>query len=114
MSHFNQFDVVVVPFPYSDMPKTKKRPALVISGSSNIDKNLNHCVCVMITSFKNNPWPLDVEIKDLKSSGLPAPSVIRMKLFTIDQKLILSKIGQLGSQDTESVKKSLKKLIPIL
>lgn len=114
MARFKQFDVVIVPFPYPDSPKSKRRPALVVSGSDNFDGKTGHSVCAMITSANNQSWPLDVEIKDLKMSGLPAPSVVRMKLFTIDHQIIKIKTGELAPKDRDSVKKSLRELIPYL
>ena len=113
MARFKQFDVIVVPFPYSDSPKAKKRPALVVSGSDAFDGKIGHSVCAMITSAKNHSWPLDIEIKDLKKCGLPAPSVVRMKLFTIDHQIVAGKIGELSGQDRSSVRESLKVLISL-
>ena len=42
----------------------------------------------MIASQGNPPWPLDCSITDLKSAGLPAPSLVRFKLFTLDHRLV--------------------------
>ncbi|MEM7300608.1 MAG: type II toxin-antitoxin system PemK/MazF family toxin [Pseudomonadota bacterium] len=77
-----QWSVVVLPFPYADQLAEKRRPALVIS---------NHLLgskivwVAMITSAANQPWRDDIEIDDLQSAGLPAPSVIRpAKIATID------------------------------
>jgi mRNA interferase MazF len=67
----------------------------------------------MITSRKNHSWPLDAEISDLASCGLPAPSVVRMKLFTIDHRIIHGKIGELSNKDQALVKSSLAALIPM-
>jgi mRNA interferase MazF len=47
----------------------------------------------MITSAKNAPWPLDICITDLEKGGLPSPSVVRMKLFTLDHRLVIKKSG---------------------
>ncbi len=112
MARYKQFDVVVVPFPYSDSAKSKRRPALVVSDADRFDGKVGHSVCAMITSAKNHSWPLDVKIIDLKTSGLPAPSVVRMKLFTIDHQIIKGKIGELAPTDCELVSRSLKTLIP--
>jgi len=64
----------------------------------------------MITSARNNPWPLDVPIKDWKKSGLPKASVLRMKFFTIDHRLILEKIGTVSSADAIKMRKYFLKL----
>ncbi len=68
----------------------------------------------MITSQKNEPWPLDSAIQNQKQSGLTAPSVVRMKLFTLDNRLILSKIGHLAKQDQDLVKQNLSHLFDYL
>ncbi|MBM9521235.1 type II toxin-antitoxin system PemK/MazF family toxin [Desulforhopalus vacuolatus] len=68
----------------------------------------------MITSQKNSPWPLDCVIKDKKVSGLNASSVVRMKLFTLDNRFILSKVGHLSKSDQKQVEQSLSKIFPYL
>jgi mRNA interferase MazF len=104
---YNPFDVVVVPFPFTDSAQTKRRPALVLSQNDNFNDKIEHAVLAMITSLKNEVWPLDCVIQNKKESGLTAPSVVRMKLFTLDHRYILKKIGHLSKEDQEQVKHSL-------
>ena len=66
----------------------------------------------MITSANNSDWPLDTEINDLDTAGLPAASVVRMKLFTLDDRLIMRKAGELGVKDREAVTEALRQLLP--
>ena len=87
---YEKYTVVVVPFPFTDKAQTKHRPALVISDPVVFGNLVGHSVMAMITSAANAPWPLDITIKDLKTAGLPAPSVVRMKLFTLDHRFVLS------------------------
>ena len=61
----------------------------------------------MIISQKNEPWLLDDTIKHKNESGHTAPSIVRMKLFTLDNRLILKKVGHLSKADQEQVKQSL-------
>lgn len=111
---YEPFDVVVVPFPFTDSSKTKRRPALVLSQKSEFGDAIEHSILAMITSQKNEPWPLDVVIKNKKSSGLAAPSVVRMKLFTLDNRFVLRKIGRLSKVDQTGVKQSLMKIFDYL
>jgi mRNA interferase MazF len=112
MNHYKQFDVVVVPFPFTDKIETKKRPAVIIS-TSKWNSNEGHVIAMMITSAKNSSWTGDIEVSDLKASGLPAPSILRLKIFTLDCKLILNKIGVLSLKDQKNLCKMLKSVIPI-
>lgn len=111
---YEPFDVVVVPFPFTDSFRTKRRPALALSQKLVFGDLVEHTVLAMITSHKNDSWPLDVLIEHKKSSGLTAPSVVRMKLFTLDNRFILRKIGHLTKSDQNQVKKSLSSLFSYL
>ena len=86
---FNRFDVVVVPFPFTDKAATKRRPALVLSDSATFNQRAGHSVMAMITSAVENIWPHDVSIADLKAAGLSVPCSVRFKLFTMDNRLVL-------------------------
>jgi len=54
---------------------------------------------------------MDVEIGDLKQAGLPAPSVVRMKLFTLDHRFVVAKIGVLSNAGRLLVNDSLDILL---
>ena len=111
---YEPFDVVVVPFPFTDSSRAKRRPSLILSQKSGFGAVIEHSVLAMITSQKNEPWPLDAAIKNRKQSGLTAPSVVRMKLFTLDNRFILRKIGRLSKDDQKQVKQSLSKIFDYL
>lgn len=107
---YKQFDVVVVPFPFTDSTTTKKRPALVISDATTFNQPVSKSVMAMITTATHSPWALDVPITDGTSAGLKAKSIVRMKLFTLDDALVIKKIGKLSKTDINLVKKSLQQL----
>lgn len=109
---YEMFDVVAVPFPFTDSARSKRRPAVVLSDQA-FNRAAGHSVMAMITSAKNAPWPLDVKITDLQGAGLPAPSVVRMKLFTLDHRFVAARIGSLSNKDREAAHKTLSKLLKI-
>ena len=108
---FEAFDVVVVPFPFTDRAATKRRPALVLSDRAAFNAGIGHAVLAMITSASHSDWPLDVPIADLHAAGLTSASVVRMKLFTLDERLILRKAGSLAAVDRKAVVAALRKLL---
>jgi mRNA interferase MazF len=99
---YKQFDVVAVPFPFTDLNADKRRPALVLSTES-FNNQSGNCVLAMITSQKNPGWPLDSQIGSILKAGLKTPSKVRMKLFTLDSRLIVRKLGALSSKDRQTV-----------
>ncbi len=110
---FEAFDVVVVPFPFTDRTTTKRRPALVLSDAKAFNNQVGQSVLAMITSARNSDWPLDVEIENLDSAGLPSASVVRMKLFTLDDQVVIRKAGALAENDRTSVVATLRRLLSL-
>ncbi len=108
---YERFAVVRVPFPFTDRAAAKNRPALVISDPQPFDVQAGHSLLAMITSVDNAPWPLDCPLTDLVSAGLPAPSKVRCKLFTLDHRLIRGELGRLAQADRECVEHALRRLL---
>ncbi len=107
---YERGQVVRVPFPFTDRSANKSRPALVLSAAATFNRPSGHVVLAMITSADNAPWPLDCTIEDLASAGLPAPSKVRCKLFTLDARLIRGVLGQLGTADAQRVHTALSRM----
>ncbi|MEF8728893.1 MAG: type II toxin-antitoxin system PemK/MazF family toxin [Accumulibacter sp.] len=108
---FERFAVVRVPFPFTDRNATKNRPALVLSDAAAFNIPAGHSVMAMITSQANAPWPLDCPLADLAAAGLPAPSMVRFKLFTLDHRLARGELGKLAPGDAANVRVALAKLL---
>jgi mRNA interferase MazF len=104
------WDVVVVPFPFTDSPETKRRPALVLS-RREFNRDAGHSLLAQITTARQSAWPADVTF-DHGKAGLREPSIVRMKLFTLDNRLILKKVGSLVGSDRAEVTNSLARLMP--
>jgi mRNA interferase MazF len=108
---FERFAVVRVPFPFTDRNATKNRPALVLSDAAAFNVPAGHSVMAMITSQGNAPWPLDCPLTDIAAAGLPAPSLVRFKLFTLDQRLVRGELGKLSATDIIVVRAGLVRLL---
>lgn len=107
---YNQFDVVLVPFPFTDKNVSKKRPALVLN-NKNYQIKTNHLILAMITSAKNSRWDNDFEIKEIKITGLKISCVVRYKIFSLDERIILKKIGLISANEQAQIKEDLLKLV---
>lgn len=105
---FERFAVLRVPFPFTDRMATKNRPALVLSDAQAFNAPAGHSVLAMITSTANAPSPLDCPLGDLAAAGLPAPSLVRFKLFTLDHRLVRGQIGTLAADDRAKVEAALR------
>lgn len=102
------FDVVVVPFPYSDRLAEKRRPAIAVS-TNHLSAKYGLIWLVMVTSADNRRWDCDVDVSDLDSAGLPAPSRIRAaKLATIDSDRVVQRVGRLTTRDARALEAQLR------
>lgn len=104
-------DILLVPFPFSESEKVKKRPALLLyAGDSR--KSYSLATIAMISSQIDSPRIFgDVFLEDWSTENLLHPSIVRLsKIATLDRNLILSKIGTLTKRDVTSAKKEFKKV----
>ena len=109
---FKAFDVVVIPFPFTDRDAFKRRPALVISNAL-FNQQHNQLVLAMITTTSDSVWPSDVSLTHWQEVGLKVACHFRLKLFTLDQNLVLKTLGRLSSQDAKSVQAVLVKYVDV-
>lgn len=103
---FEPFEVVVVPFPFTDKSVAKRRPALIVS-SAAFNQNHDHTILAMITTARLSDWPSDVPLEEWSAAGLVAACCVRLKLFTLDHTLIVRRVGLLTARDRTSVQAAL-------
>ena len=106
------YDVAVVPFPFTDIGQSKTRPALALSTAAT---NAGHgqTVFAMITTGAKSRWPSDLSLHDLSSCGLAHASVVRFKLFTLDNRLIARRLGALSTVDRQALRRTLRAILAI-
>jgi mRNA interferase MazF len=110
MPIFKAWDIVKVPFPYTDRPVRQHRPALVIA-ADHIETEYGLQWVLMITSAENRRWADDVVISDLDAAGLPAPSMVRCaKIATIEAR-DAERIGSLPSKDRARVADNISRTV---
>jgi mRNA interferase MazF len=107
---FAAWDVVVVPFPYSDRFAEKRRPALVISSEKLVEFGL--VWVAMITSAENQAWTCDVSIGHLTLAGLNAPSVVRpAKIACIEPSRVLRRAGKVDKRTANLIAQQLQTFV---
>lgn len=104
------WDIVVVPFPFTDAPGEKRRPALVLS-AAGFHRASGHAILAMITTAKRSSWPGDTPLS--AAVGLPKDCLVRMKLFTLDNRLIARVISKLPAKERQRVRASLEQALGV-
>lgn len=101
------WDLVKVPFPYTNRPVQQRRPALVVA-ASDAPGAPELLWVLMVTSAVNCGWRGDVVISDLDQAGLPAASIVRpAKIATIEARDV-EWIGSLPVADRPEVTAALR------
>ena len=106
MTHFKKWDIVLVPFPFTDLSVSKWRPALIISPEKfNIFGDV--VITFLTSNLQVNKKIGDYLIIEWENASLPKPSLIRMKFATLDSKFISKRIGALLEPDKSNFNKEL-------
>jgi mRNA interferase MazF len=96
MTRFEPGDVILVPFPFSDLTGVKKRPALVLA---DIEDG-HEVICLMLTSVELKSEKHEYSIINWKEAGLLKPSIARIhRLFTLHRNMVNKKLGRLVEEE---------------
>ncbi len=83
-------DLVIVPFPFTDLSSLKRRPACVLSSTGQ------DVVLAFITTKLFYESQVSIRLLPAEKNGLKKESLIRIdKLATLDQKMVIGKLGEI-------------------
>jgi len=103
-----QGSIILIPFPFSDLSSTKKRPCLVISKSNNQEQDLIVLAITAQSKQSNNPT-ITITNSDLKEGTLPKVSYVRIsKIANIHRSLVLKNIGFLKESTLKKIIETFK------
>lgn len=102
-------DVVLVAFPFTSQVASKQRPAIVISRRAY---NLARPdVVLMAVTSRTQHESGDRLIAAWASAGLIKPSAIKPVIATLEQRLIVRKLGTLSDGDEVLVRRALQEVL---
>lgn len=106
---YNQADIVIVPFPYTDLSGSKSRPVIIIS-NSNVNKDKDVIVAQITSNLHSDEFSFKIKNEDINSALIYESEIRCHKLFTIDKKLIKRKISQLDDISFKQLIEKIKSL----
>ena len=101
-------DVVLVPFPFSDLSTTKVRPAAVMS-TARYHAHVPDLLLVALTSqVRAATGPFDYVLMDWQAANLRFPSAFKPVVLTLDPSRAIFHVGQLAAIDLEGIEDRLR------
>ena len=111
-TNIEQRHIILVPFPFSDLSSSKKRPAFVVS-NNNFNKTSEDVICCLITSnLQDRGHAINITNKDMENGSLEFDSKVKpYRLFTVSKNIIYRVLGKLYMEKSRLIASEIKKLV---
>jgi mRNA interferase MazF len=100
-----------VPFPFTNQSGSKQRPAVIVS-SGNFNTNKRDLIIMAITSQIRTPLGFgEASINNWHAAGLIKPSLLKPVVTTIEQRLVIRRLGSLSVDDASAARAALQLIL---
>jgi len=104
-------DIALVPFPFTDQTSVKRRPAVVISALGYNARHPDIILMPVTSQLRSESRPDDVMVENWREAGLLRPSAVKPVIATLEQPLILRRLGALAERDRAALAEMLKAIL---
>ena len=102
-------DIILVAFPFVDLPVSKARPAIFVRNTTG--KFMDSIVVPLSTSYSTPLSNFEILIEPSKTNHLKVNSMIMVdRLFTVRESWVIDTIGKLNKAEFQVVKQKLQEL----
>jgi mRNA interferase MazF len=108
---FSFGDIVLVPFPFTDQSAVKRRPAVVISSGRYNQARPDVIIMAITSQSRTAGSSSDLQVNAWKEAGLLKPSAVKPIATTIEQSLVVRKLGRLSEMDQAALRRTLSNII---
>lgn len=109
---YEQGEILIVPFPFSDLSSIKQRPVLILSKDIDIKSSEDIITCGITSNIKGSKYSILIDNNNLEDGEIPAQSRIKIdKLFTLNQQIIRKKVAKLNKETFDKVRSEFSNLI---
>lgn len=100
-------DIVVLPFPQTNLQAGKRRPALVVADAGRADL----LVCQITSQFHSDAFAIPLAKSDFDQGGLPLASLARCnRLATVEQTVVIATSGRVTAAKLTEIKAKIRQL----
>ncbi len=107
MTTSSRWDIVLVPFPFTDLTAMKRRPALVVSPDTSNRTGPDPVIAFLTSQVNTAPRSADYRLQAWQEAGLPKPTMLRMKFATVARSVVIKKLGCVADTDRSAIRDAL-------
>jgi len=104
-------DVILVPFPFTDQSTTKQRPAVVISSNRYSTERPDLILLAVTSQVRPSLAFGEASLADWKTAGLIKPSVFKPVITTIEQALVIKRLGKVSTNDETALRTVIERIV---
>lgn len=109
---YEQGEIVIVPFPFSDLSSIKLRPVLILSKDSDNKISNDIITCGITSNLRDTRYSILIDNSNLKEGQIPTKSRIKIdKLFTLNQSIIKKTLAKINKETLLLIKREFCNLI---
>jgi mRNA interferase MazF len=106
------FDLVLLPFPFTDLSATKRRPCVILAVFQPQGLPEHYVVAMVTSQLDGVVFPGDTRFSKWREAGLPKPSMVRLaKVVTVERSLIRKKLGTVHASDKSAIRRQFRKVL---
>jgi mRNA interferase MazF len=105
---YKRGDVLLVPFPFTDLSATKVRPCVVVSSVAYHRTQPDIVLAAITSNVKRATDTFDYVLQDWQSAGLKFPSAFKPVIFTLDPNRALHRAGNVSKRDLAVIDEKLR------
>ena len=109
---YEQGEILLVPFPFSDLSSIKQRPVLVLSKTQDNIKSEDLITCGITSNLKDSKYSVVIDDQDLETGKIPTRSRIKIdKLFTVEKSAVKKKLAKVNRETFDKSREEFLKLV---
>jgi len=110
--NYEQRDLILIYFPFTDLKRNKLRPAIVLSNNKYNQENQDVIAVPLTSNLTNNEYSLSIEQKNLEKGKLIIKSNVKTdKIFSVEKRIVKMSIGKVKEKIKAKILNNISKII---
>ena len=103
--------IVLVPFPFTSQAASKQRPAVIVSSRAYNVEQPDLIMMAVTSQLRPTPALGEVWLRQWQGAGLLKPSAVKPVFATLEQGLVIRRLGALAAEDQDALRLAIGQII---